>query len=64
MTGKGLQNNTESKTIQANCGVTYAAGVLYPVFCLMAGGKVLPVFPPSVVEEVFDSPLVEICEII
>ncbi len=61
MTGKGLQNNTESKTIQASHGMTYAARVVYPVFCLMAGGKVLAEFPPSVVEEVLDSPLVKIC---
>ncbi len=64
MTNKGLQNNTESKMIQVSRGIAYAAGVIYPVFCLMAGGKVLPPFPPSVVEEVWDSPLVEICAVI
>ncbi len=64
MTGKGLQNNTESKMIQASRGIAYAARVIYPVFCLTAGGKVLPVFPPSVVEEVLDSPLVKLCTVI
>ncbi len=64
MTGKGLQNNTESKTIQASRAIAYAARVVYPVFCLTAGGKVLPTFPPSVMEEVLDSPLVKICTVI
>ncbi len=64
MTSKGLQNSTLSKMIQASCGIAYPAGIIYPVFCLTAGGEVLPAFPPSVVEEVFDSPLVEICTVI
>ncbi len=64
MTGKGLQNSAESKMIQASCGITYAARVVYPVFCLTAGGKVLPEFPSTVMEEVLDGPLVKICAVI
>ena len=64
MTGKSLQNDTEHKTVQVSHGIAYAARVIYPVCCLTAGGEVLPAFPPSVMEEVIDSPLVEICMII
>ncbi len=58
MASNGLQNSTESETIQVGRGITYAALVAYPVFHLTTGGKMLPVFPPPFVEEVLDSPLV------
>ncbi len=40
MAGKGLKNDTESKTIQASCGIAYAVGNIHPVFCLMTDGNV------------------------